>query len=76
MPLVLDGDDRDRWLFGSVDEGHALVRSPASLEERAELIVAPVSSWVNDVRHDDARCLEAASEREARVPAQATLRFG
>lgn len=69
MPLVLDADARDRWLSTSTADARAALDSAASLE----LVVIPVSTWVNDVRHDEPRCLEPPDE--AQPPAQATLRF-
>lgn len=72
MPLILDRAARERWLAAPADEARALVAEPSPLE----LVIIPVSSWVNDVRHDDARCLEPAPPREiADPPRQTTLRF-
>jgi putative SOS response-associated peptidase YedK len=65
MPFILDADDRDRWLSASVSDAHGVVvDADASQERRArELVIVPVSTWVNDVRHDDPSCL--AAERPA-----------
>jgi putative SOS response-associated peptidase YedK len=60
MPLVLFQKDWDVWLGGSEEEA-ALLLKPTNdiLAERAkELIVIPVSTWVNDVKHDDPKCIE------------------
>jgi putative SOS response-associated peptidase YedK len=60
MPLVLFKEDWDAWLSGSEEEA-ALLLKPTNelLQERAkELLVIPVSTWVNDVKHDDPKCIE------------------
>jgi putative SOS response-associated peptidase YedK len=54
MPLVLDEEARERWLTATPEVARELLDAPSPLE----LVVVPVSSWVNDARHDDARCLE------------------
>jgi putative SOS response-associated peptidase YedK len=75
MPLVLDRDERDLWLSASANDASGVVADAGAREERAEhLIVVPVSTWVNDVRHDDPHCLDAPAEPAG--PAQTTLRFG
>jgi len=56
MPLVLDEEARDRWLTASPEEAPALFAEPSPLE----LAVIPVSTWVNDARHEDERCIEPA----------------
>lgn len=64
MPLIIAASDVDRWLGGltpsdrdaSEREARALVQ-PAS--DRV-LAVTPVSSYVNNVRHDDPGCLAPA----------------
>lgn len=68
MPLVLEGEERDAWLHGSAGEASRLVGDArAAQQARAEeLVVVPVSTWVNDVKHDDPRCLEAAGGDDAR----------
>ena len=68
MPLVLDDDERERWLTASAEDAGAV----ASGGDR--LVVVPVSTWVNDVRHDDAHCVGAPGT-EPVAPAQTTLRF-
>lgn len=68
MPLVLDGDERERWLTASAEEATAVTGGGD------RLVVVPVSTWVNDVRHDDPHCLEAPGT-EPVAPAQTTLRF-
>jgi putative SOS response-associated peptidase YedK len=64
MPLVLPANEWDAWLGGSVEEATRLLeheQAPDVLDERAhELVAVPVSTWVNDVRHDDPRCIDPA----------------
>jgi putative SOS response-associated peptidase YedK len=67
MPLVLDAASHERWLSAPPDEAQRLV---ADVER---LVVFPVSTWVNDVRNDDPRCL--LSPEEGPKPAQTTLPF-
>lgn len=60
MPLVLPPTEWDAWL-GSDDAAAAALLSPAAatLDRRAgHLEIVPVSTWVNDAKHEDARCLE------------------
>lgn len=74
MPLVLGPDARERWLTASPEGARGLVRQPQAEAER--FLVVPVSTWVNDVEHDDPRCLEPAppGEAEARAPASPPAR--
>jgi putative SOS response-associated peptidase YedK len=73
MPLLLDTEDRDRWL-SSDDDARGVITDTAHHEARAaELVINPVASWVNDVRNDDARCLDPPQPPP--LPAQTTLRF-
>ena len=75
MPLVLAGEDRDRWLGTMHDASDVLARSKATQEERAaELVMVPVGRRVNDVRNDDPSCLEPPSEEET-APAKQTVLF-
>jgi putative SOS response-associated peptidase YedK len=62
MPLVLEKEDWDRWLDPQLGDVTALLRprSPA-------LVAHPVSTYVNDPRHDDAQCAEPSE------PAQRTM---
>jgi putative SOS response-associated peptidase YedK len=62
MPLVLPREHWDTWLVGNAEEAARLLEpEQATLDARAdELVVIPVSTWVNDVRHDDPRCIEPA----------------
>ena len=57
MPVILPRTDFARWLdleVSDVDVLRSLLRPYPAQEMRAE----PVSTWVNDPRHDDARCAE------------------
>ncbi|HVH47636.1 MAG TPA: SOS response-associated peptidase [Labilithrix sp.] len=60
MPLVLAAKEWDTWLGGSEkDAARLLAQDEDVLAERAEgLVAVPISTWVNDVRHDDPRCIE------------------
>jgi putative SOS response-associated peptidase YedK len=70
MPLVLEAPAWDRWLDPGLTDAGALESLLESLVASGapDLIAYPVSSYVNDPRHDDARCLEPAAE-----PAQRSL---
>jgi putative SOS response-associated peptidase YedK len=69
MPLVLAKEDYEAWLSGPSNDAQRIVRDGGC----TELSVVPVSTWVNDVRHDDARCIEPAAE--APPLGQIALRF-
>jgi putative SOS response-associated peptidase YedK len=47
-------DDHDAWLHGKLDAANALLASEPAAAWHAE----PVSTWVNAVGHDDAKCIE------------------
>jgi putative SOS response-associated peptidase YedK len=57
MPLVLDGDTWKRWLQGIDVDGIVAANDPGAT---SALVTFPVDPYVNDPRHDDARCLEPA----------------
>lgn len=81
MPLVLEGEERDRWLGASPEEASAVIAdASAHAAVAGRFLVVPVSTWVNDVRHDDEACFappaEATAAAEPAKPAQTTLRFG
>lgn len=67
MPLVLPASEWDTWLGGTADEAARLLEpDQAALDARAgDLSAVAVSTWVNDVRHDDPRCIEPAATRES-----------
>lgn len=56
MPVVLPPDAWSLWLDRAVQDAARvlplLVPAPAD-----DMVAAPVSSWVNDPKHDDAQCL-------------------
>jgi putative SOS response-associated peptidase YedK len=60
MPLILGPDEWDAWLGGGIEDARrVLEQSQDAVERRASNLVAtPVSTWVNDVRHDDPTCIE------------------
>jgi putative SOS response-associated peptidase YedK len=66
MPLVVAPPDRETWLRGAPAAAHELIAgAPVSQRARAaELRAEPVSLWVNDVKHDDPRCLAPAALAE------------
>jgi putative SOS response-associated peptidase YedK len=60
MPVILDPQHYGTWIDRAVQEPADL--SPLLRPFPAEGMRAyPVNPWVNDARHDDARCLESAS---------------
>jgi putative SOS response-associated peptidase YedK len=65
MPIVIEPTSWERWLDPTLTDPGEVSKL---LEARApDLTLYAVSSYVNDPRHDDARCLDAAS------PAQQSL---
>jgi putative SOS response-associated peptidase YedK len=74
MPLVLDAAARERWLTAPPEEARQVV----PLGEAERFVIVPVSTWVNDVKHDDPRCLEPSPEGRAQAPPerQTAFRFG
>lgn len=56
MPVVVPPDGHDAWLSGPRDRATAVLTGALAGPTgwRAE----PVSTWVNSVDHDDARCIE------------------
>lgn len=60
MPVILDARDFDQWLDPREQDAAAI--APLLRPFPAERMYAyPVSTWVNDVRHKDARCVESAA---------------
>ena len=53
MPLVVPADGHAAWLTGPRERARELLATPPD-GWRAD----PVSSWVNSVEHDDAKCIE------------------
>ena len=61
MPVIIDPDDYGSWLDGgaaATDRARALLK-PYPGEA---MVAYPVSTRVNNPKHDDAQCLEAISE--------------
>jgi putative SOS response-associated peptidase YedK len=65
MPLVVEPEAWDRWLDPGLTAAEQV--SALLLPRAPELVAYEVSPYVNDPRHDDARCVDAAP------PAQQTL---
>ena len=60
MPVILDPRCFDQWL--DPKEQDAAILAALLRPFLAERMSAyPVSTWVNDPRHNDARCLEPAA---------------
>src|SRR5262249_34172007 len=61
MPVILGADDFGAWLdaAATVQELKELLRPYAG----DDLQVVPVNPWVNNARHEGARCLEPADEQ-------------
>ncbi len=73
MPAILEGDAIERWL--AVDPAAAqpdelLAELAALLRPFREdgVVVVPVGSWVNDVKHDGPECLAPPTEAPAAPP--------
>lgn len=62
MPLVLPANDWDCWLAADAEAAAALLSPSEEARERraCQLVIRRVSTWVNDVKHDDERCIEPA----------------
>jgi putative SOS response-associated peptidase YedK len=56
MPVVLPPDAWALWLDRTVQDAARVLPLlvPAAADD---MLAAPVSSWVNDPKHDDAQCL-------------------
>ena len=79
MPLVLPANEWNTWLGGTtLEAAHLLEQDQSVLDERArELVAVPVSTWVNDVRHDNPRCIEPAPlEGSPIAPGSGQIDFG
>ena len=60
MPVILDARDFGQWL--DPEEQDAAALAPLLRPFPAGRMRAyPVATWVNDVRHKDARCIEPAA---------------
>jgi putative SOS response-associated peptidase YedK len=60
MPIILDPRHYDLWIDRAVQEPAALAEALRPVPDDA-LRADPIGPWVNDARHDDARCLEPAA---------------
>lgn len=78
MPLVLSRDEWTTWLGGTVEEAARLLEQDQRLlDERArDLVAVPVSTWVNDVRHEDPRCIEPMTGAADEAPQDPQIDFG
>lgn len=61
MPLLLGKAEIERWLSGTDEEAQSIAAHPGTID----LVVTPISTWVNDVKHDDPRCIEPLGPSEA-----------
>jgi putative SOS response-associated peptidase YedK len=57
MPVILSASDYSLWLDPTVTDPTPLEHLLAPAAEDA-LVAEPVSTHVNNVRHDDPRCVE------------------
>ncbi len=78
MPLVLSRDEWTTWLGGTVEDAARLLEQEQRLlDDRArDLVAVPVSTWVNDVRHDDPRCVEPMTGADDEAPQDQQIDFG
>jgi putative SOS response-associated peptidase YedK len=60
MPVILDPRHFGTWIDRTIQEPAALVPLLRPFDAD-RMRVYPVNPWVNDARHDDARCLEPAA---------------
>lgn len=75
MPLVLDAETQARWLRGDEEDAKALVAEAPAISAIEAFDAVAVSTWVNDVKHDDPRCLEPAAPLGVDEREQIRLRF-
>jgi putative SOS response-associated peptidase YedK len=66
MPVVMPPESWDAWLDEKTAGAGKLVE--AATATAGELTAMAVSKWVNDPKHDDARCVE-----KSEGPAQGQL---
>ncbi len=60
MPVIVEPQHYDLWIDRTAQEPAAPAESLRSMPADAMRAYA-VNPWVNDARHDDARCLEPAA---------------
>ncbi len=61
MPVVIENDDMNTWLDREVEDADRLL-SLLSTQKGDVLEFTPVSTYVNNPRNDDPRCLEPVAE--------------
>ncbi|MBX3190752.1 MAG: SOS response-associated peptidase [Labilithrix sp.] len=62
MPLILgEGREREIWLGGSAEEARSVLEGAHDAVAHT-LVLETVSTWVNNTRHDDPRCIEPIGE--------------
>jgi putative SOS response-associated peptidase YedK len=54
MPLILDDEQIEQWLDPDYPDPAAVLTSVPD----DELVLVPVSDWVNNARHEGPQCLE------------------
>ena len=54
MPVIVESWDHAAWLDGDVANAHTLVRAAGD----GTLVAIPIETRINDVRNDDAACIE------------------
>lgn len=59
MPVILKPEDYDRWLDVETHDADALGSLLVPFDAD-RMVAVPVSTYVNNARHDDPRCLDAA----------------
>ncbi len=57
MPVILHCDDYDLWLDPAVQDGSKVQHLLRPYPD-VEMTAVPVSTWVNDPRHEDERCVQ------------------
>jgi putative SOS response-associated peptidase YedK len=67
MPLILPANEWSTWLEGSEEDAARLLEfaSPRHADHAREMLVIPVSTWVNSVKHDDPKCIEPVPIEDA-----------
>lgn len=61
MPVIIPSEDRDRWLDAGIEDPSAVADLLQPLPD-GMLAPLPVSTHVNNVRHDDPRCVETIED--------------
>ena len=61
MPVLIDADNHDFWLDPEIQDSHRLL---PLLEPHSgkDLMLTPVSTFVNNPRNDDPRCIEPVAQ--------------